>query len=53
MKYYWVKVVEDNAGKLTTHYNFYVNEKNLEIRFLDPLKDKEMTLREWRKGRGW
>ena len=48
-KYYWVKVVEDNGGNLVTHFNFYVNEKTFEIRYLDVVNDRELTLSQWRR----
>ena len=48
-EYYWVKVVENNGVSLETHFNFYVYQKNLEIKYLDTIKDSILSLDTWRK----
>lgn len=46
-QYYWVKVAEDNGNAYFTHFDFFVYP-NWEIKFYDRIKDKELTLEEWR-----
>jgi hypothetical protein len=46
---YWIKVGQDNRGKLTTQYDFYVDTLTLEITYLDTNTQKELTLSEWRQ----
>ena len=48
-KYYWVKVWEDNGRAYATHFNFYVNPKNLTIKFFDTVNDKLLDLPAWRE----
>ena len=43
--YYWVRVETEQNEK----YNFYVYQETFEIRFLDTINNKLMTLEEWRK----
>ncbi len=46
-EYYWIKVAEDNGNAYFTHFDFFVYP-NWEIKFYDRIKDKELTLEEWR-----
>lgn len=47
--YYWVQVGYDNAIRFEAYFNFYVYTKGLEIRFFDPIRNKILSLKEWRK----
>jgi hypothetical protein len=46
--YYWVKVAEDNGNAYFTHFDFFIYP-NWSIKFYDRVKDKELTLDEWRE----
>jgi hypothetical protein len=46
--YYWVKVAEDNGNAYFTHFDFFVYP-NWEIKFYNRVKDKELSLDEWRE----
>jgi len=46
--YYWVKVAEDNGNAYFTHFDFFVYP-NWSIKFYDRVKDKELTLDNWRE----
>lgn len=46
--YYWVKVAEDNGNAYFTHFDFFVYP-NWSIKFYDRVKDKELTLDDWRE----
>lgn len=48
IKYYWVKVGEDNRDNIATIYNFYVDPKLEEVLFYDVVNDNLITLEEWR-----
>jgi hypothetical protein len=48
IKYYWVKVGEDNGDNIVTHLNFYVDPKSEEVLFYDIMKDTLMSLEYWR-----
>lgn len=37
---YWIKVGEDNGKCFVAAYNFYVNPKNLKIKYLDVINDR-------------
>lgn len=52
IRYYWVKVVEDNGMALTTHFNFHVYPKNFEIKYYDIANDEEIDLKTWRQKKG-
>jgi len=47
-KYYWVKVAEDNGIAYFTHFDFFVYP-NWDIKFYNRVKDKELSLDDWRK----
>lgn len=49
--YYCVKVWEDNGGTYVTIFDFFVYPKTLEIRYLDRVKDRVLSLEQWRKQR--
>jgi hypothetical protein len=50
-KYYWVKVIEDNAGATITHFNFYVDENSREVKYFDSITGNVLSLQQWRKNR--
>lgn len=45
----WVKVGEDNVDAFATHFNFFVNVVNKEIKYLDVISGDKISLDEWRK----
>ncbi len=45
--YYWIKVAEDNGNAYFTHFDFFVYP-NWDIKFYDRVKDKELSLEDWR-----
>ncbi|MBA3829239.1 MAG: hypothetical protein H0X33_09910 [Taibaiella sp.] len=53
--YYWIAVMDigkeasDTNDMAFTHLHFYVYPKTLEIKLYDPVDDKILTLKEWRK----
>ena len=47
--YYPLKVSEDNAVMLFTHYNFHVHPLLLRIMYYDFAKERDLTLEDWRK----
>jgi len=49
--FYWIKVWEDNGISYTTHFNFYVYQKSLEIKYYDPAVDTIIDLKVWRNNR--
>lgn len=48
IKYYWVKVGEDNGENVATLLNFYVDPKHDEILFYDMVNDSLTILDVWR-----
>lgn len=48
-KYCWVQVAEDNGANYYTHFNFYVNSKNLEIKYIDIENNDTLDLKSWQK----
>lgn len=51
IKYYWVKVGEDNGENIATLYNFYVDPKLDQVLYYDVVNDTLITLEEWRSGK--
>lgn len=51
LNYYWIKVAEDNGVNYDAHFNFYVDPKNLAIKYLDIVKDTAIDLKIWQKSR--
>lgn len=51
IKYYWVKVGEDNGDNIATLFNFYVDPKHDEVLYYDVVNDTLITLEEWRSGK--
>lgn len=49
--YYWVQVGYDNTIRFQPFYNFYIYKKDLSIKYFDPLTNKTMSLKEWRKNK--
>ena len=47
--FYWVKVTEDSQAVVSTHFNFYINPKTMEVKFFDPEHDTLLTLNDWRR----
>ena len=47
--YYWVKVREVKGFSFVTHYNFYVYPKDFSIKYLDPVSDTLISLKEFSK----
>jgi len=47
-KYYWVQVGEDNEDRFVAYYNFYVYPDKMEIKYLDTVNDKIISLTKWR-----
>lgn len=43
--YYWIRV----KTKQNETYNYYIYQETFEVKFLDTIKNKLMTLEEWRK----
>lgn len=58
-KYYWVKVGISNFDMFRTNFNFYIDPKTFEIRYLDELCNSGKCMitlqqwRHWRKTTGW
>jgi len=48
IKYYWVKVGEDNGDNIATLLNFYVDPKLEDVLYYDVVNDTLITLEEWR-----
>ena len=48
--YYWVKIGEDNGDAFATHFNFRIDPTNLDVKFLEVLNNKLLSINEWR---GW
>lgn len=48
IKYYWVKVGEENRDNITTLLNFYVDPRHEEVLYYDVVNDTLITLEEWR-----
>lgn len=46
--FYWVEVAEDNGEMLVTHFNFYYYPSTHEIKYLDVVNDRVLSLEEWR-----
>jgi len=51
--YYWFQVGVDNGLRFQPVYNFYVNKRNLEIKYYNTFDDSIVSLKEWRIKRGW
>lgn len=49
LKYYWVKVGEDNGENTVTLLNFYVDPISENILYYDVVKDSLVKLEDWRK----
>jgi hypothetical protein len=49
IKYYWVKVGEDNGDNIATLLNFYVDPRHDEVLYYDVVGDTLITLKEWRE----
>ncbi len=53
LPYFWVQVGYINEKRLEVYYNFYVFKKNWEIKYLDVLTNKTLSLEEWRKSENY
>ena len=51
--YYWIQVGIYHDDMLTPEFNFYVYPKNMQVKFLDTVHDRILSLAEWRKTRQW
>lgn len=49
LNYYWIKVGMDGPYMFQTLMHFYVDPKDLSVRYYDPASDSTFTLAEWRK----
>ncbi len=49
IKYFWVKVGEDNGDNIVTLHNFYVDPKRDEVLYYDVVNDTLVTMEYWRK----
>jgi hypothetical protein len=49
IKYYWVKVGEDNGDNIATLMNFYVDPKQEEVLYYDIVNDTLVSLEIWRE----
>jgi hypothetical protein len=48
IKYYWVKVGEDNGDNIATLLNFYVDPRHDEVLYYDVVNDSLVSLEFWR-----
>jgi hypothetical protein len=48
-QYYWMQVGINNQIKFTPEYNFYVYPEKMEVKFLDTMTDRIISLAQWRK----
>lgn len=51
--YYWLQVGVDDGSRFQPVYNFYIIKRNLEIKYYDTSDDSIVSLKEWRRMRGW
>ena len=49
LKYYWVKVMEDNEFNYATDFHFMVDPKSMEVKYYDVVNDTIIDLVTWRK----
>jgi hypothetical protein len=47
-KYYWAQVGYSSPLRFETHFNFYIEKRNLDIYFYDTVHDELLSLKEWR-----
>ena len=47
--YWWIAVGEDNGMSFVTHLGFFVDVRTGQVRYLDTLEGKSISLRAWRK----
>lgn len=47
--YYWVDIAEDNGDSYVTYYTFAVDNRDLDIKYYDPLQDSLISIEQWRE----
>jgi hypothetical protein len=50
IKYYWIKVMEDNGETYYPRFSFRVFPPKLSIQYLDPSTDSVIDYKDWKKG---